>query len=51
MVRECYMIWVDWKEQVVSFHEEAGFEALPFATEASWQANLSILITEGFRFQ
>lgn len=33
------------------FHEVPGFDRLPFGTEENWQANIRILLTEGFRFQ
>ena len=46
-----YMIWINWEDQIVSFHEEPGFDRLPFGSEANWQANIRILLTEGFRFQ
>lgn len=46
-----YKIWIDWKQEVVSFHEAVGFEALPFATLEAQQANIHILLTAGFRFQ
>lgn len=46
-----YLIWVNWAARVVSFHHVKGFEALPFATEASRHANVTILLAEGFRFQ
>lgn len=49
--RELYMMWINWEEQIVSFHEVPGFDRLPFGTEENWQANIRILLTEGFRFQ
>lgn len=49
--RELYMRWINWEEQIVSFHEVPGFDRLPFGTEENWQANIRILLTEGFRFQ
>ena len=48
---ELYMIWINWEDQIVSFHEEPCFDRLPFGSEANWQANIRILLTEGFRFQ
>lgn len=44
-------IWVDWKNEIVSFHETPGFERLHFGSEAVMRANLRILLTEGFLFQ
>ncbi len=44
-------LWIDWIEKVVSFREEPGFDRLPFHTDRSLQANLQILLSEGFRFQ
>lgn len=46
-----YIIWINWSDQVVSFHEVPGFEQLPFGSAEKWQANIRILLTEGFRFQ
>ena len=28
--RELYMMWINWEEQIVSFHEVPGFDRLPF---------------------
>jgi len=46
-----YIIWVDWQNEVVSFHQSPGFEAVHFATESALQANLQIMLSEGFLFQ
>lgn len=46
-----YKIWVDWNREIVSFHEVAGFEPMPFESQETRQANIRILITAGFRFQ
>ncbi len=46
-----FSVWVDWKNEVVSFHETSGYERLYFATESALQANLQILLSEGFLFQ
>lgn len=48
---EQYWIWVNWAMEIVSFHQVKGFEALPFASEESRRANITILLSEGFRFQ
>ena len=44
-------IWVDWTQEIVSFHEAAGFEPIPFTTQECWQANIRIFLTAGYRFQ
>ena len=31
---ELYMIWINWEDQIVSFHEVPGFDRLPFGSEA-----------------
>lgn len=46
-----YQIWMDWKQEIVSFHEIVGFEPPPFATLEDQQANIHTLLTAGFRFQ
>lgn len=46
-----YKIWIDWKQEIVSFHEADGFDPLFFASLESRQANIRILLTLGFRFQ
>jgi len=46
-----HTIWVDWKQEIVSFHEAEGFDPMPFTTQESWEANIRILLTAGFRFQ
>lgn len=46
-----YNVWINWNDKIVSFHEEPGFERLPFGSRESWNANIRILLTEGFRFQ
>lgn len=46
-----YIMWINWENQVVSFQEEPGFDQLPFGTMENLQANIRILLTEGFRFQ
>ncbi len=51
METEAYRLWIDWQEKIVSFHEVAGFEQLPFATHEAQQANAVILLAAGFRFQ
>lgn len=46
-----YQIWIDWKREIVSFHEADGFDPLQFASSESRQANIHILLILGFRFQ
>ena len=46
-----YQIWVDWTQEIVSFHEADGFDPLLFVSLESWNANILILLTLGFRFQ
>ena len=46
-----YLIWVNWDTQVVSFHAVEGYEPMPFYSKENWQANIHILLLEGFRFQ
>ncbi|MDD7652660.1 MAG: hypothetical protein SOY32_02895 [Candidatus Faecousia sp.] len=48
---EHYVMWINWEEHVVSFHETPGFDRLPFLTAENMQANIRILLTEGFQFQ
>lgn len=44
-------LWINWAERIVSFQEVPGFERLSFHSDRSLQANLQILLSEGFRFQ
>lgn len=44
-------LWINWIERIVSFQEVPGFERLPFHSDHTLQANLQILLAEGFRFQ
>lgn len=44
-------IWVDWMQEIVSFHEAAGFEPIPFTTQECWHESLRILMAADFRFQ
>lgn len=46
-----FVVWVSWNNHIVSFQEKVGFERLTFCSEAALQANLQILLSEGFRFQ
>lgn len=46
-----YNMWINWEEEIVSFHEVPGFELLPFGTMENLQANIRILLMAGFRFQ
>ncbi len=46
-----YLIWVNWDTQVVSFHAVEGYEPMHFYSRENWQANIHILLLEGFRFQ
>lgn len=46
-----HQIWVDWTQEIVSFHKVDGFDSLFFVSLESWQANIRILLTLGFRFQ
>ena len=51
MTESNYIMWIDWEERVVSFHEVQGYDQLPFGTMETMQANIRILLTEGFQFQ
>lgn len=46
-----HKIWINWEQEIVSFHEVEGFDPLLFVSSESWQANIRILLTLGFRFQ
>lgn len=45
-----YRIWVDWENHVASLTSVRGFEMICFFSRESYQENLRILTSSGFRF-
>ena len=45
-----YVIWIDREKQVVSFHEEAGYERMVFTYHAHFLQYLMDLQEKCFRF-
>lgn len=46
-----YRLWIDWDQQIASFHPVNGFDSVCFYSQENYQANLRILLQSGFRFQ
>ena len=44
-------LWIDWTEQIVSFHEEAGYEKLTFSSVEEKMDYAFAKSSNGFRIQ
>lgn len=49
--QELPLLWIDWTEHVVSFHEEAGFERLEFPSHEEKMEYVFEKTSNGFRIQ
>ena len=48
---EKYMLWLDAKNKIVSFHEEAGYEKVEFSVHDFFLNYVLSASTTGYRFQ
>lgn len=44
-------LWIDWTEQIVSFHEETGYERLEFSSVEEKMDYVFSKSSNGFRIQ
>lgn len=51
VVQVSQMLWINWKENVVSFHPEDGFEAVEFQDHDAMLQYVFQKTSNGFRLQ
>ncbi len=44
-------LWINWRDQIVSFHEEAGYEKLEFSSNEEKLEYVFRKCSNGFRIQ
>ena len=44
-------VWIDWRDHILSFHEEAGYERLEFPSNEEKMAYVFEKTSNGFRIQ
>ncbi|BFK87351.1 hypothetical protein I4200191B4_16570 [Pseudoflavonifractor gallinarum] len=49
--QKLHVLWIDWTNHIVSFHEELGYERLEFATRKDKMEYVFQKGASGFRIQ